>query len=293
MRSNILFSIVIPTCNRNDLLEECLGHLAPGKQTIEPALYEVIVTDDGKGQAARSLIEEKFPWATWIQGPCRGPAANRNNGANQASGEWLIFLDDDCIPAATLIDEYRNACSKNPDVEIFEGCITTDRPKSRFDEESPINESGGFLWSCNFMIRKLLFVETLKGFDEQFPFAAMEDVDLNYRIYKRGLHISFVKKAQVIHPWRLQQKMIKITNKRFQSLKYFLNKHPEKRKELNARYLLTIAYHDFIQLIKEGPKFHFKGSAGILAHAFLHICYAVIFVFKGNRISIGSEISSS
>lgn len=43
----MLFSVVIPTCRRNDLLAKCLDRLAPGQQTLSPDQYEVIVTDDG------------------------------------------------------------------------------------------------------------------------------------------------------------------------------------------------------------------------------------------------------
>ena len=41
------FSVVIPTCERNDLLARCLERLAPGAQRFSADRYEVIVTDDG------------------------------------------------------------------------------------------------------------------------------------------------------------------------------------------------------------------------------------------------------
>ena len=88
------FSVIVPTCNRNDLLAKCLELLNPANQTIKE-VYEVIVTDDSKNNVAKALIEDIFTWAKWVEGPKRGPAANRNNGAKDAKGDWLIFIDDD------------------------------------------------------------------------------------------------------------------------------------------------------------------------------------------------------
>src|SRR5438552_17841427 len=95
---SMLISVIIPTCHRNDLLVRCLDGLAPGKQDLLPEHYEVIVSDDGSRSTAEKLIAGTYPWARWVTGPRRGPAANRNHGAKHARGEWLAFVDDDCLP---------------------------------------------------------------------------------------------------------------------------------------------------------------------------------------------------
>ena len=93
------FSVVIPTYRRNDALARCLNRLMADRQDFPFARYEVIVADDGPdGDNARLLVENTYPWARWVPGPRRGPAANRNRGAAEASGEFLAFTDDDCLP---------------------------------------------------------------------------------------------------------------------------------------------------------------------------------------------------
>lgn len=219
-------SIIIPTYNRNDLLERCLISFRSERQGVPKEIYEVVVSDDSLNGTARILINEKFPWAKWIEGPHRGPASNRNNGAKVAEGDWLIFIDDDCIPDERIIFNYIKAIESNSNVKAFEGCIKADRPKKHFLEESPINTKGGFFWTCNVMIEKSYFIQTLEGFDENFPFAAMEDVDIRERIKAKQESIVFVKEALVIHPWRIQKKYIETVRKRLLSEEYFFSKHP-------------------------------------------------------------------
>jgi len=223
-KSAPLISVVIPTRHRNDLLARCLDGLAPGIQRGAPG-YEVIVTDDGVDADAQRMVTDRYPWSRWIVGPKRGPAANRNSGARAAYGEWLVFLDDDCIPDACYVISYANAICDQPGFDVFEGRTYADRPRKSLAETSPINENGGFLWSCNFLIRKSLF-ESMHGFDERFPYAAMEDVEFRVRLKKIGQSFWFVKKAAVCHPWRIAFGPQRLTQYE-QSLRIYLNLHQE------------------------------------------------------------------
>ena len=38
-----------------------------------------------------------------------GPAGNRNAGVKRAIGEWIIFLDDDCVAQGGFLEAYANA----------------------------------------------------------------------------------------------------------------------------------------------------------------------------------------
>jgi GT2 family glycosyltransferase len=217
-----MLSVIIPTCNRNDLLSKCLNQLSPATQGIDKDSYEVIVTDDSRDNIAKSLIEENYNWVKWIEGPKKGPAANRNNGAQHADSDWLVFLDDDCLPQKDWLLSYQYQIQNNAPETVFEGCTMADRPRKRLDEESPVNLNGGNLWSCNFAIHKSIF-NRLNGFDESFPFAAMEDVDFHIRVLRLA-NVVFVPGAVVIHPWR-RVAPFKSLKKHLRSHKYFLDKH--------------------------------------------------------------------
>jgi GT2 family glycosyltransferase len=248
LKDTLFFSIVIPTCNRNDLLILCLNCLEPGKQSIDPTLYEVIITDDSKDNKAKSLINEKYPWVQWVEGPKRGPAANRNNGARYSTGKWLVFLDDDCIPDTSILQEYYNAIINNEDILVFEGRILAmGKPRSPL-HYAPIKENGGHLWSCNFIIRKDYFF-TIKGFDEHFIYPHLEDVDLQERIKKDNNKIFFEKNAFVYHPWRKYSSGVKL-GKFQEAYIYYACKHS---KVLSKKKFLILILKVHLAGIKRNP----------------------------------------
>ena len=200
---SLRFSVVIPTCARLGQLARCLDRLAPGCQTLSAAAYEVIVTDDGPPQAsARELIARDYPWARWVDGPRRGPAANRNCGAQYARADWFVFTDDDCLPDAAWLAGFGAHLDGHPGSQVLEGCTGDgDGPPLGPFFIAPLNIDGGFLWSCNLAIGRPLFAD-LGGFDEKFPYPHLEDVDLRLRLGDRGVQYEFVRAARVDHPPR-------------------------------------------------------------------------------------------
>jgi len=230
----VSFSVIIPTRHRNDDLHKCLAALQSsvavdlrGSSASARANFfgEVIVTDDGQESTAERMIRERFPWVKWFMGPRRGPAANRNHGASKASGEWLVFLDDDCIPSPDWLNGYRQATVENPTGTIFEGQTIAIGQQQRADVECPINRTGGHLWSCNFAVRRESFI-SLGGFDELFPAPYLEDIDFQLRAAAAQAVIKFVPEAAVEHPWR-PMRGTSFVRTQAKSINYFIRKHPE------------------------------------------------------------------
>lgn len=199
----MFLSVIVPTCNRNDLLRKCLDNLIPDFQTIDSSKYEIIVSDDSKLNDEIEQLKQEYPFIFFIEGPKKGPAANRNNAAKHSKGDWLIFIDDDCLPDKELLNTYYKEIIKG-DYEAFEGYINADRAQERYDEQSPLNLKGGCFWSCNIAVNKEIY-DSIGGFDEGFPFPALEDTDLYHRL-KLVAKTAFLEKAKVIHPWRKPRK---------------------------------------------------------------------------------------
>jgi GT2 family glycosyltransferase len=224
---NIFFSVVIPTYERPNDLRICLYSLSKEIQLGSPS-YEIIVTDDSKSEESKRMVEKEFPNVSWGKGKQNGPAGNRNAGVDRAKGEWIVFLDDDCIAQEGYLKAYVKAIRANPDTLVFEGRIFADRPRRTWAEGCPENEQGGMLWTSNLCVRRKLFME-MGGLDERFQIA-YEDVDFSHRLKQRSVSHLFLPEASVCHPWRTLRNSgnnWKNKNYEIESLKLFLQKHPD------------------------------------------------------------------
>ncbi|MFZ4796142.1 MAG: glycosyltransferase family 2 protein [Bacteroidia bacterium] len=244
-------SIVIPTFNREKELNTCLENLLQNNISN----IEIIVTNDNLLKDISVENSIKFPSVKFVSGPGKGPAANRNFGAKMASGNWLIFLDDDCIPQQNWLSNYIIEMDKNQ-ADILEGKTIANREKQRYDEVSPINLFGGKLWSCNFAIRKDFFNE-LSGFDEHFPYSTMEDIDFKERA-KMKADILFLSNCVVVHPWR-RRIAFKNFYVRIKSQKYFAEKFKIRNTPKFKIQRLKIFISSIFSNFKELHQFKFKG----------------------------------
>ncbi|WP_297572723.1 glycosyltransferase family 2 protein [uncultured Deefgea sp.] len=96
-------SIIVSTYNRPDALNAVLQGLAQ-QVGINAKEWEVIIADDGSTVTTQQLIAQwqtHFPCAlqhVWHEDTGFRLAAIRNLSAINAQGEYLVFLDGDCIP---------------------------------------------------------------------------------------------------------------------------------------------------------------------------------------------------
>lgn len=195
-----MVSLIVPTCNRTGDLQRCLEALIPQVQS-SPHPVELIVMDDSKTDETRELLARNFPQASWNRGPQRGPAANRNSGAARSGGDWLIFVDDDCIPSSGFLAAY---LKRFPTASAFEGAIyKTPFPTSLLFEAPHQTEGTGRLsCSCHFAIKRAVF-EEIGGFDERYLAGVYaEDTDFSARLSASSVEVIFIEEASVVHPAR-------------------------------------------------------------------------------------------
>lgn len=94
MKSNIFFSVIIPTFNRGEGVRRALDSLV--SQTYKD--FEVLVCDDGSTDNTKEIVEgyKSDLNIQYIWNENSGsPARPRNIGITAAKGEWLSFLDSD------------------------------------------------------------------------------------------------------------------------------------------------------------------------------------------------------
>jgi len=119
------FSIVIPTFGRPRGLARLLNSLAP--QIAGRLGREVIVVNDGSEESAYDAILNRHRgWVTYIVSEKnRGPSAARNSGAKAASGDFLVFIDDDCAPPMDWLDRLTRLLALDSNLDAIGG---TTRP---------------------------------------------------------------------------------------------------------------------------------------------------------------------
>lgn len=246
-------SIIIPTFKREAELIKCIATIYYHLELSDD--IEIIVSNDSLEQTINKFINNKYPKVSVINGPRKGPAANRNYAAKQAKGDWLIFLDDDCLPQQNWLLSYELAIKKNTGL-VLEGKTIANKSKTRYDEVAPINITGGKLWSCNFAIQKKLFF-SLNGFDENYPFSTMEDIDFKERL-KLITQFQFIENSLVIHPWR-RRVAFKNFKLRIQSQRYFAKKFNQKNTFQFKQQRIKIFVGSIFSNLKELAQYRFKG----------------------------------
>lgn len=201
-------SFVVPTFRRPDTLRSTLDALL---QLDYPASdYEVVVVDDGSGDGTADVVSGLAATDARIRyhpQPNSGVATARNNGAKAATGELLIFLDDDMlvapghIQAHLAVREQHGDCLVNGHWVFSEatGQSLRQTPFGRYRIvlEDEIREryakveigEGRFeitsVTAANLGVSARTFAE-LGGFDERFPYAGYEDQEFSYRAREAG-----------------------------------------------------------------------------------------------------------
>lgn len=105
-------SVVIPTLNRADSLQETLQALAR-QETAGRFAYEVVVVDNGSTDATRQHVTDlsrTFPAPLrYVHEPRRGRPMALNAGLRAAAGRIVVITDDDLLPAPQWLAAFWSA----------------------------------------------------------------------------------------------------------------------------------------------------------------------------------------
>lgn len=201
-------SVIIPSRNRPEALQRLLDALAC--QQPVPGGFEVLVVDDGSDPPLDQELMAALAGnrVRLLHTPNRGPAEARNLAALQASGHWLVFTDDDCLPEATWLqrllvrhresDQPRliggrtvNRLRDNPFAATSQNLITIGLKLQSLSGDLP-----RFFPANNFSVPRQEFLD-LDGFDERFRTA--EDRDFCDRWLFSGAAMIFAPECLVHH----------------------------------------------------------------------------------------------
>jgi len=219
--SEVRLSVIIPTYNRKEILRKTLR--AYRSQSSQREIVEILVVDDGSTDGTNSDVAE---WNEGTAIPIRylrqekkGLAAARNFGIREARGGLVLFGDDDIIPGRDLVAEHLAWHKKYPDPSV---CILGHVAWSPEVDPTPFMEWLGmdgvlfgfrslapekevdfrFFYFCNTSV-KIDFLRKHGTFDEDFRAYGFEDIELGYRLQKKGARLLYNPKAVGHHYKRM------------------------------------------------------------------------------------------
>lgn len=199
-------SVVLPFRSVPHCLEWTVQSLQ--RQTLDPALWEIVVVDDDSGLPVADLlagIGGDVTTRVVTAGRKIGRAAARNLGAAQAEGEILLFHDADMFLAPDSVQRNHEFHRSSPGSvymgaryepswrtlnRVRAGDYTPPENPAEFDQRLSIpHESLGktgspWLWvySNSLSLPRSMLLD-VGGFDESFQGWGPEDLELGYRLY--------------------------------------------------------------------------------------------------------------
>ena len=204
----MIISIVIPTHNRSDALQETLLNLSV-QRFGEP--WEVIVVNNCCTDDTDEIVRKQpFPVPLrLIHEEKPGVAAARNAGIEAAVGRYVILLDNDILVESDFIQRHYDLLLANPDCWILGQIVNlpeqNNTPFGKFRNTLygyiPRESAGGeayWLAGTNFSMPRSDW-ERLGGFDERFSGASVEDYDLAIRAWDAGIKILFRPGIVALH----------------------------------------------------------------------------------------------
>ena len=188
-------SVVVASRDRPELLRRLIDGLTPQLASLAGE-GELIVVDDGSRPPyeASSLGE-----ATLVRSGGVGPAGARNVGVARATGEIVLFTDDDVVVDEGWVAAALEHLATNPACAGVTGDTTSPAYNALY-EHSVEDHLGGSFLTCNVAYRRSA-LDAVGGFDRLLR-RAHEDRDLAWRVQDQVGPVNFEPAMRVTHPGR-------------------------------------------------------------------------------------------
>ena len=235
-------SVVVSTYNRPRALDAVLHALCDQRHPD----VEIVVADDGSGEATAALIRDhplrrrRAVQHVWQADEGFRAAEIRNKAILKAAGEYIVFLDGDCVPRPDFVS--RHAALAEPGRFVTGHRVLMSRAATeqalanrtrlhrlafrhwiglrlsgRINHLAPFVSLPDAAWrrlrktrwkgavTCNLGVWRR-DLNTVNGFDERYRGWGLEDSDLVIRLINAGIYRKEGRYATgVIHLWHAEQ----------------------------------------------------------------------------------------
>jgi glycosyltransferase involved in cell wall biosynthesis len=196
-------SVVVPAHAAGPGLEACLRSIA----AADPPPLETILACDGPVAGAEGLAAATG-CALVHRSERPGAAATRNAGAWAAAGDVVLFLDSDVVVPPDLVGRVVSAFAEMPGLTAVIGSYDDDPAAPalvsqyrnllhHYVHQTSRPEAASFWGACGAVRRSALVA--VGGFDESYPEASVEDIELGVRLRSAGGVLRLDRGLQVKH----------------------------------------------------------------------------------------------
>ena len=202
--------VIVPMKNGREYILKCLCSLA----NLDYSNFEVIIVDDGIEKQLLEKIKEQYSFKI-LRSNSQGPSYARNLAAKHTDAEFLAFTDADCVVPPNWLRELIRGFEKHPQAISCGGSQQLPEDASKFERKVFfIMKKVGFFAdymrrtgnkniievnhnpSCNVMYRRDIFLREGGFLEGLWP---GEDVELDYRLRKKGYKLVFNPLCVVYH----------------------------------------------------------------------------------------------
>ena len=233
-------SVIIPTYKRVGLLRKIFDSLVN-----QSSIHEVIVVDSDSNDGTKELVRhfDNEYGINFIHANVENSVSlKRNTGILSATRDFLIFLDDDCVPDKNFVKGHINCLTNRQNTvncgDVFfpdESIRASNYIRYKNSRHKPylFSEHGckdldyRSIVTMNMSIRKSDILKNELFFDEGFIGYGMEDNELGYRASESGMAVHncaasiqhmenndpFIFAKKIFHTSRDGVKKLKIINK--------------------------------------------------------------------------------
>lgn len=205
-------SILIPTYNGADILDECLPSVVEQVDS-RGNTDEILVIDNASSDGTKQLLDEKFPSVSTLRLEENKAIFALNDGAEAARHPYLFFLNNDMILKPGCIDELLAPFDASDVFAVTGKVYQWDRSTVQAGRRRPAFGKGWFWYlpagnddagvtihalggQSIFHREKFL---RLGGIDPLFSPFYHEDLDISWRAYRNGWRIHYNPAAEMIH----------------------------------------------------------------------------------------------
>jgi len=242
-------SVVIPTWNEEKYIESCLKSIRSQDTRAE---YEVIVCD-ARSEDRTIEIAEKYADKVVIS-DMRSIGIQRNLGAKQATGNYLVFIDADTVIPPNYLEKVMEKFESDPELLGFSACFIFSKRDRKLAFIEKITNSYldfrskvGFaiLPGFNTCVRRDIF-ESIGGFRD----VPLEDGEFGFRMRRSGKTKYFTDFYVITSSRRLEGMGLLGT------IRYYLEMDLATKNARIGRLLTYNKYHrvDSVMLQKEFAK---------------------------------------